>query len=149
MKKSFTMIELIFVIVILGILAAVAIPKLVATRDDAVVSKVAYSVKSALSETISYYIAKGGEVNFSNIDESSQVALVSLIQKGRAEVIDDNTSYIYSDKEKKVECIKCYTSDGLKIEVEFNDSNKDNICKGLKRVIEERNYTVLGGSVEY
>ena len=34
-KKAFTMIELIFVIVILGILAAVAIPKLTATRNDA------------------------------------------------------------------------------------------------------------------
>ena len=34
-KNAFTMIELIFVIVILGILAAVAIPKLAATRDDA------------------------------------------------------------------------------------------------------------------
>lgn len=36
MKKSgFTMIELVFVIVVLGILAAVAVPKLAATRDDA------------------------------------------------------------------------------------------------------------------
>ncbi|WP_418228279.1 prepilin-type N-terminal cleavage/methylation domain-containing protein [Campylobacter pinnipediorum] len=35
MKKAFTMIELVFVIVILGILAAISIPKLIATRDDA------------------------------------------------------------------------------------------------------------------
>jgi general secretion pathway protein G len=35
MKKAFSMIELIFVIVIIGILAIIAIPKLNATRDDA------------------------------------------------------------------------------------------------------------------
>lgn len=35
MSRAFTMIELIFVIVVLGILAGVAIPKLAATRDDA------------------------------------------------------------------------------------------------------------------
>lgn len=39
MKKAFTMVELVFVIVILGILAAVAIPKLAVTRDDAVITK--------------------------------------------------------------------------------------------------------------
>ncbi|OQX60379.1 MAG: hypothetical protein B5M52_00180 [Helicobacteraceae bacterium 4484_230] len=33
--KAFTMIELVFVIVVLGILAAVAIPRFSATRDDA------------------------------------------------------------------------------------------------------------------
>ena len=34
-KKAFTMVELIFVIVIIGILASIAIPRLAATRDDA------------------------------------------------------------------------------------------------------------------
>jgi general secretion pathway protein G len=38
-KPAFTMIELIFVIVVLGILAAVAIPKLAASRDDAIFVK--------------------------------------------------------------------------------------------------------------
>ncbi len=39
MKKAFTMIELIFVIVILGILSSVAISKMSVTRDDAQIAK--------------------------------------------------------------------------------------------------------------
>lgn len=40
MKRfAFTMIELVFVIVILGILAAIAIPRFAATRDDAQIAK--------------------------------------------------------------------------------------------------------------
>ncbi|WP_060825557.1 type II secretion system protein [Sulfurospirillum cavolei] len=39
MKNAFTMIELVFVIVILGILAAVAIPRLAVTRDDAMIAR--------------------------------------------------------------------------------------------------------------
>lgn len=45
-KKAFTMIELIFAIIIIGILASVAIPKLAATRDDAEITKARVTVAS-------------------------------------------------------------------------------------------------------
>lgn len=60
MKRSgFTMIELIFVIVILGILAAVAIPKLAATRDDAKIAKMNTDAATFVSDLGSYYTSKG------------------------------------------------------------------------------------------
>ena len=59
MRKGFTMIELIFVIVILGVLASVAIPRLAATRDDAEVAKAATNLATAVSDIAAYYTAKG------------------------------------------------------------------------------------------
>lgn len=49
MKKAFTMIELIFVIVILGILSAFAMPKLFVSRDDAEFVKAKVAVQSIRS----------------------------------------------------------------------------------------------------
>ena len=69
MKRSgFTMIELIFVIVILGILAAVAIPKLAATRDDAKVASGATELATLIGDIGSYYTSKGAmSVDYTNM----------------------------------------------------------------------------------
>lgn len=53
MKNAFTMIELIFVIVILGILAAVAVPRLAATRTDAEITKGRADIASIRSGIVS------------------------------------------------------------------------------------------------
>jgi len=62
MKKSFTMMELVFVIVIIGILAGIALPRLWVTRDDAIFVKVkteVSTVRSAISGKYTKLIMAG------------------------------------------------------------------------------------------
>ena len=54
------MIELIFVIVILGILASVAIPRLAATREDAEISAAVANLRTLVSDASAYYTVKSG-----------------------------------------------------------------------------------------
>ncbi len=76
MKRSgFTMIELVFVIVILGILASVAIPKLAATRDDANIAKATTEISSIVQDIGSHYTVAGGMDN--NVSKMTNVKLFS------------------------------------------------------------------------
>lgn len=52
-SNGFTMIELIFVIVVLGILTAIAVPKFAATRDDAEIASARATIAAVRSGIIS------------------------------------------------------------------------------------------------
>jgi len=79
-KKAFTMIELIFVIVVIGILASVALPRLAATRTDAVLVKgksTVASIRSAISIEKGLRLMRGDSgypeiLDDANINEDNQ-----------------------------------------------------------------------------
>ncbi len=58
-KKAFTMLEPIFVIAIMGILAAVIISKINATREDAKLTKAMSEIVVAIQDINTYYISEG------------------------------------------------------------------------------------------
>jgi len=85
MKRGFTMIELIFVIVIIGILAVIAIPKLNATRDDAKVSTEIQNITTCLQDAGSAFTGTGKESDSSNACQQlvkNDCVVIDLIDGG-------------------------------------------------------------------
>jgi len=56
MKSGFSLLELIFAIVILGIIASFAVPKYLDTKDSALVSTIKRDVNTVVSSLQSYYM---------------------------------------------------------------------------------------------
>ncbi|MCB9096245.1 MAG: prepilin-type N-terminal cleavage/methylation domain-containing protein [Arcobacter sp.] len=56
MKNGFSLLELIFAIVILGIIASFAVPKYLDTKDSALVSTIKRDINTAINSIQSYYL---------------------------------------------------------------------------------------------
>ncbi len=70
MKKAFTIIELVFVVIILGVLAAVALPKFSTSKDEASTAQALGNLKTFIND-ISAYVLKN--------ESLSSIALMSNV----------------------------------------------------------------------
>ena len=130
-KRAFTMIELVFVIVILGILAAVAFPRLAASRDDAKVSRMMMDIGTISSDIAAYAVSE------SNV--SNDLSVMSTAMKG---LVNSNEAVL--DTINKKATLKMGGVDCISISIESNATNEDlnvslissgsanNLCKQLQ-----------------
>ena len=153
MKRAFTMIELIFVIVIIGILAAVAIPKLAATRDDAEVSTIVANEKVLLRDLQNYYTSQGESKWLSEDITKVTNLLIDEASCGNpvtsSSDISPNT-FVFCHK--NVVCVSFATTDEGVITITEGTLTTDPICEAVKAVpamiaINNKSYKLAGQKV--
>lgn len=92
MKKGFTMIELVFVIVILGIIASISVPRLAATRADAEIATTLSNYNTIVKDVLSYYAVNGEFA--ANINMATNVPLKHWDSETRSADSIDGTLYV-------------------------------------------------------
>jgi general secretion pathway protein G len=159
MKKGFTMIELIFVIVILGILAAVAIPKLAATRDDAKLASIKTDVGTLINAVPAWYqgqkeasILNSASIdtntwtqNGSNADFTFNIDNTACAQIRIVDINETNASQILSST--ITDPSASTTFNGLATLQIIKGVSTDPVCNTLWDMVTEQNITMAGKRV--
>ena len=133
MKPSFTLLELIFVIVIIGILAGVAIPRMFSGVDDAKIAKVksdVATIRSAIATRYGKNVMAGNDIcpNLEidlNDDKLFEAILTYPIKKNGSVKWDGNGSDYNVTIDSKVIEFKYLNSPDDACKFDCNSSNCD------------------------
>lgn len=121
MKRAFTIIELIFVIIILGILAAIAIPKLNASRNQAQISKGLSNIKIAINDINSYMLAN------ESLASISMMSNVASLENADLKNLNNNTMEVKYKLGNDEDCLSFVFVDrasALLFGLGFNNNSK-------------------------
>ena len=147
-KKAFTLVELVFVIVIIGILAVVAVPRLAGTRDDAIISKLSHSIQTARVEIMAEIVTSGvvpstllGGVNgldrYSNVvRELSNGVLNVKVVNGTALISGQVVDFRAEDGSGGMETCTVVEVNATSMQVR-NPVVSSSICKGVQSFVSE------------
>lgn len=120
MKKGFSLLELVFAIVILGVIASFAIPKYLDTKDSALASTIKRDVNTAINSIQSYYLLnqKIEKITDSmSINEANwTVSDLKLVDKNSCVTIE----------------VKTTTSGSKTLDLAVDDTKDSNICKKIR-----------------
>lgn len=135
--KAFTMIELVFVIVVIGILAVIAIPKLSVTRDDAIITKAintVSAVRSAIATERSKNILKGEfeDFNKTSIGYTTNQVFTELLEYPveRCSENDEKNCWVVGGSDSQ----PTYTFRGPTGNVTYTYKNKKFVCTSSEAI---------------
>ncbi|TKX34036.1 prepilin-type N-terminal cleavage/methylation domain-containing protein [Campylobacter taeniopygiae] len=140
MKRAFTILELVFVIIILGILAAIALPKLSSSKDEAELSKSLNNLKTLIND-ISIYALKNDAL--STINSMSNVSGVENVDLKDFSGIKE-VNFKVGDDERCLKLIFINKSDFILMGISSNEVSKraiESIANGSSNDLENVDFT--------
>ena len=120
MKNAFSLLELIFAIVILGIVASFAVPKYLDTKDSALVSTIKRDVSTAVSSIQSYFLLKQ---KIEKIDDAINLNETNWT-KTDTKITDKNSCLSLE--------IKTSDTDVKSLDLTIDDTQTSDICVKVK-----------------